>query len=447
MARPPESAARWLALAERHLAKGASDLARAAARAAATRGPKEGSDWLRLAQVYGRLGDADLARAVLREGASSTNEPGLFAAWADAWPAASAERTLVLQLGADRCPDALDLQVRCVEALLQSGRPGAARARAEHALGRAPTDPRALQAWARVHAASDDAEAAVEALEAALPRLPNPREVVLRLAEHQCRLGRHEAAISLLEAYPEPTAQAERRRVLGIAQRGAGQVDRALESFRAAVRQDPTDGQNHLELARTLLRAGRPEDALVAAQAAQGLEPERADGWIVAGEAELSAGRREGALRAFLKAASRDPDAPDLRERISELMTEQTAGSLSADLANLADVFEKLARREASGHLYVQGPTGEQVCLSWLEGRLVGTDPDGPEPTRTVSGWGEAPQPAVSHEDAIVAAVATALAWPSGQVRFRPGEVTRHGTGVHPAVALAKAARRSTPSA
>lgn len=137
-------------------------------------------------------------------------------------------------------------------------------------------------------------------------------------------------------------------------------------------------------------------------------------------------------------------------------MQQEATGSISADLTtlSLAEALQKLEQREATGRLEVDGPSGERIRFRLWEGRLVHAESglDNLDPTR--SGWihpkesneDMADTEEVQAVDRIVHALASALRFPFGQLRFRPEDTSSPWNGVHPALALAKAARMSRKS-
>jgi len=132
------------------------------------------------------------------------------------------------------------------------------------------------------------------------------KEARYALGTSLMRLGKTEDAKRELEIVQRQQAEAE-----AIGQRAfqldalrregsrsllAGSVDRAIESYQAALTLEPDSARSHRDLGLAFLRAGRPQEAIAQLDAAQRLE-QTAEGFAYLADAHAAAGDRDASAR------------------------------------------------------------------------------------------------------------------------------------------------------
>ncbi len=156
----------------------------------------------------------------------------------------------------------------------------------------------------------------------------------------------HEGAIKV---FGLPTAQAagraSRQRAdsafeRGQAHRKAGELDKAVAAYRAAIDIDPTSADYHLELADALGHKPDPDGALAATRIAIRLEPESAKAYAFLGYLLRARDDWAGAAEAYRAVARLEPDSARGHYYLGETLVSQ--GKL-ADAAEALQAALKLA--------------------------------------------------------------------------------------------------------
>jgi len=121
--------------------------------------------------------------------------------------------------------------------------------------------------------------------------------------------GELSAQSDVIAAAPAASADGGKAAYLaGIALQRSGDLRGAEQALRSVLAVDPAHHGARINLARVLVRAGRPLDALVELDAATPASQARSDSWNVRGLALLEAEQLEEAEAAFANAVDLDPD-------------------------------------------------------------------------------------------------------------------------------------------
>jgi tetratricopeptide (TPR) repeat protein len=220
------------------------------------------------------------------------------------------------------------LHIHHGRALLQAGRVDEAEASFERALRLDPQAVFAHLGMAQILLTRGDLEGSRRHLTVAVKVAPRFREAYGLLAEVHRRQGDSETVRqlrSMLPLLPDknpiPDALVETQRnsegvsaywcdVRGQAYLSAGNAEKAIESYGAAIAARPKTPDFHNRLGTALVRAGRPEEATGSFRTALELAPGYADAYVNLGGALLTTGRvAEGlaTLRAGLDHAGDHP--------------------------------------------------------------------------------------------------------------------------------------------
>lgn len=341
--RAPDAALSWTLLGLVHLAREEAEAAGEAFEEAVSREPGDPAARYYLAQLALAEGDRGGARrhfgAALERHADSV--PVLLALArleAESGDTDGARRLLEQARAAD--PDALRPRLVLGAYYLANQEPGRTLRILKGTGGDVPGDPRALELAGRAYVALEDADGAIEYLERlvvmrpgevsghlllaeaytragrsdqALGSLgtvldldPGNRQALMIMARVRMREGRLEEARELVDRLPEELANTpfalETR--AGIALR-AGDPDRAVSYYRAAVEEEPT-GALTVALSRALYQAGRPGEAIEALEAFVATAPEDPDSWLALGDLLARQDRDDDALAAYQEALARD---------------------------------------------------------------------------------------------------------------------------------------------
>jgi putative PEP-CTERM system TPR-repeat lipoprotein len=185
----------------------------------------------------------------------------------------------------------------------------------------------------------DEIKATIERAIAAAPTSTRPRLALINyFGNLRDAKGALEAAKAAQAAFPEDTQILE---AVGVAQRGAGQTDEALATFKRLVQLQPqntpallrladvqvakkdynaaiatlrqvigTDSDQNravVALAKTFVMSGRPEDAIAEARKLQKDRPKRALGYALEGEVLAAQAKWPQAAAAYREAIAREP--------------------------------------------------------------------------------------------------------------------------------------------
>ncbi len=149
---------------------------------------------------------------------------------------------------------------------------------------------------------------AAEEFRAALAIEANDANALTKLAEIDLKNGQGKEAITLLDraAKIEPTPKIEGELALA-----RGEVPKAIEKYRAVVKDDPYLPDAHVDLAAALALAGKDQEALAEDRAALKLDPAHYDAHMNTGALLSRMGRNEAALADFRSAAQARPSSPE----------------------------------------------------------------------------------------------------------------------------------------
>lgn len=206
-----------------------------------------------------------------------------------------------------------------LERLAADGADEILRSAAQSALDRLPAD------------VAPEELAAPEELETVQPPAPPPPppadvRPLLRRAFAASAGGRYPEALTLFDeillAEPE-----NRTALLGraVALRRSGKAQEALEALDLVLRTEPTNAAALLNRVRILQERGDLQGALEALDLLSSIAPNDWDVWMARGEVLARMGRGPDALHAFTEALRRNPDDPDIRNRIRALETARSA--------------------------------------------------------------------------------------------------------------------------
>ncbi|WP_428940800.1 tetratricopeptide repeat protein [Fontivita pretiosa] len=192
-------------------------------------------------------------------------------------------------------------------ALTDVGRPQEAIPHFQRALEIQPGFYLAYVGWGKALLRMGQPHEAIEKFRAAMKQAPGDPQTHLALGETLNRMGQHaEAAQVLREAVNlrrgrDPMALAQ----LANALRGAGQLEEAIQHYRAALeldRKSPLAGQTSLGLGNALLESGRASEAIPHYQQALELRPDLLEARVRLSQAYAKLGRSADAVAAGQRA-------------------------------------------------------------------------------------------------------------------------------------------------
>jgi len=174
-------------------------------------------------------------------------------------------------------------------------------------------------AW--THLLRDEVPAAEARLRAAVALQPEEPRLHDHVIDLLVARGRPAEAIVALEEKMSATGvrAADHFRVGGLLVE-AGRGDEALEHYRSAASLAPDSAPTRYNLGGLLRRLGRPAEATVELEIAARLAPGDAATQIELGLALAESGRTAEALRAIRRAIDLDPDAPESRLHLPQLI-------------------------------------------------------------------------------------------------------------------------------
>jgi protein O-mannosyl-transferase len=149
---------------------------------------------------------------------------------------------------------------------------------------------------------------AAEQFRAALAIEADDANALTKLADIDLKNGNGKEAIDLLDkaAKLEPTPKIEGQLALA-----RGELPKAIEKYRALVKDDPLLPDAHVDLAAALALAGKNEEALAEDRAALRLDPAHYDAHMNTGALLSRMGRNGEALADFQLAARARPSSPE----------------------------------------------------------------------------------------------------------------------------------------
>ena len=211
---------------------------------------------------------------------------------------------------------------------------------------------------AKVALARGDAAAARGELTRALEQGAVAGEVHALLAEAYRRLGDETAAgehdaIAGIDWAPEPVPDPmksdlwwtegvtlEWRRTRGRRYAARGELDKFVAEWRAAMDDDPSSAEPHLELAAGYVFIGKLDDALASCDRALEIEPGSARAHSERGTVLSRLGRGEEATVAFRRALEIDPDMHEARGNLGGVLVQ--LGRIDEGLTELREACRRL---------------------------------------------------------------------------------------------------------
>lgn len=175
---------------------------------------------------------------------------------------------------------------------------------------------------------------------------PEPlHEVTYEEAEAAYRDRRYGEAVELFTAYAQrKTENPWGFYMLGLSAWKAGDYDRAEGAFKRAIELDPSHVKSRINLARTLLDAGKPSYALVRIHEALELDPQSGTAHRLEGVALHDLGKRDDAVTAYRKAIVIDPeDAWAMNDLALVLIEEGRADEATRALARATELRDDVA--------------------------------------------------------------------------------------------------------
>lgn len=177
---------------------------------------------------------------------------------------------------------------------------------------------------------------AVQAATEAPPVAPSPPPVdvrpLLRRAFAASAGGQYPEALTLFDDVL--TAEPDHRTALlgrAVALRRSGKAQEALDALDAVLRAEPTNAAALLNRGRLLQERGDLSAALDVFDLLATVAPNDWDVWLVRGDVLAKLGRRPEALRAYTEALRRNPEDTNLKLKIRDLETAESASVLPSD--------------------------------------------------------------------------------------------------------------------
>ena len=175
-----------------------------------------------------------------------------------------------------------------------------------------------------------------------------------RLGLLYSEMGRSREALEILEPLARST-DPDILNALGVARATAGQIEKAMEAFHAAIRVDPHNGIAYQNIGIAYLHAGQRAKAIEAFEAAFRINDQLPRAWNAYGVALQESGRSPEALRAWQKAIALDPEQYEALYNLATIAAKQNEYVLarSALTRYLATAPAELFRedREAAARL------------------------------------------------------------------------------------------------
>ena len=142
----------------------------------------------------------------------------------------------------------------------------------------------------------------------------------MMVARAHLERGEYAEALTAAQTAGHYTCDSEPLRMATTTLMALERFDEAAEQAAQAVRREPHDWRNHVELARALVKVpGRMTDARSAARAAVNMAPHKVEPHLVTGHVELAAGDPELAARAFRQVFTIDPANPAAYNELARL--------------------------------------------------------------------------------------------------------------------------------
>jgi arylsulfatase A-like enzyme/tetratricopeptide (TPR) repeat protein len=200
----------------------------------------------------------------------------------------------------------LDQKLQEIVQLYQSSRIGDAIALSRAVMKERPTMPVLYEFLSYLEDQAGQLPRAIGTLEEASRRGYLDERLTMRLGLLYSQTGKPREGLALLEPLRE-SKNPDARNALGIARATAGQTDRAIEAFEAALRLDPRNAVAWQNIGLTRLHAGQPEQALEAFDRAFAINDRLPRAWNGRGAALEGLGRHAEALESWKRAIALDP--------------------------------------------------------------------------------------------------------------------------------------------
>jgi HemY protein len=291
----------------------------------------------RLSQLQGRTADAHTQlEQILRRDPKFSAAQNLYAEWqaaAGREDLADLHRWLGREAGRFREADDPwmdEVNAACHEAkrlchlgtiAYQTGRGDLGRARFEHAVAIAPTDPLAYQLLGELQLQSGEAESARQTLARGIATArdiaPTPTHY-LKLSEACQKLARaSEARQALSDGLGRHPSAAELHHALGNQLAAEGKTGDALASYRRALEFNPSFVDADFAQAMVLLPLGRRQEAAQALRHALLQQPTYPKALLLLARLEIDQGRIESAGQYLLPLLKANPGAPEIRQIVA----------------------------------------------------------------------------------------------------------------------------------
>ncbi|TVS14067.1 MAG: tetratricopeptide repeat protein [Wenzhouxiangella sp.] len=225
-------------------------------------------------------------------------------------------------------PDKLMMEIR---QMLQNGQYNDAAAACKEALGEAPDNPDLRMLMGLCDEAAGRPESARAWMDKALEKNPAHPAAAYHLGRLLLAAGEDEKAGKVLKdcVARDPNHAAARTLLARVEQR-AGRLDEAIDALRTALRADEEYAPAHAGLAALLLRRGDIEDAHKHASHAIRLRPSDAFSQVTMAQVFQAQGHLDFAEQCLRNALERQPEHPQLRAALDQLLRVRHGGDEEA---------------------------------------------------------------------------------------------------------------------
>ena len=235
--------------------------------------------------------------------------------------------------GADDDPKRLvdlDRRLQEIVKLYQAGRLRDAITLARAVMRARPTMPVLYEFLSYLEDQAGETPGAIATLEEARHRSYLDERLTTRLGLLYSQTGKPREGLALLEPL-SGSKNPDAANALGIARATAGDPERAIEAFRAALRLDPRNGVAWQNIGLTRLHQRRLEEALVAFDEAFKINDRLPRAWNGRGAALEGLGRHAEALEAWEKAIALDPEQFEALLNLGTVALEQGRRELARE--------------------------------------------------------------------------------------------------------------------
>ena len=201
---------------------------------------------------------------------------------------------------------------------------------------------------AQIYLGDNNANRAVEVLEAYLKAQPTDPQGLTFLASAYMAQGKNARAATMMQEALRHVDSPDMRTVLGMSLIGAGQASPAIEQLEAAFSKDPRQTQAGVALVGLYLRSQPAKALTIAANLAQ-QQPAQPGIWTLLGMARARAGQPDAARQAFEQALTLDPNLTqaklslvrlDIAAKAYDAATARLGALLKADERNIDALLE-----------------------------------------------------------------------------------------------------------